>query len=90
MSTGSIIPEIEINTSSGKMTLGNARIVNIASPTTIARNRGGGWGVGYQGAFVPKQTKNRFEEMEINFTFAMITISHKKDKGITDNWSSGG
>ncbi len=90
MSAGSVIPEIEINTLGGKITLEKATIVNIASPTTVGRKQGGGWGVEHQAFPVPKHTANRFEEMVFNFTFATIAIDHKKNKGFTDNWSSGG
>jgi hypothetical protein len=96
MNAKSSIPVVEINTPNGTLTLTNAKVVNLAPPAAPGSEQGGGsqrvWGPSSfrVGSPPPKHKKNKFEELEIKFTFQKISITRKSGKGLTDDWSSGG
>ena len=81
MNLKSIVPVVEINTPSGKVTLVNAKILGIALPVPRARPKRG---AGTKGL-------DTHELEEIEFTFQTIThtgkVGHKAD---LDNWAIGG
>ncbi len=81
MNLKSILPIVEINTPSGKVTLVNAKIVNIALSVPRA---GPKRGAGTEGV-------HTHELEEIDFTFQTITytgkVGHKAD---WDDWATGG
>ena len=77
MNAGSIIPVVEINTPSGKVTLENATIVNIAPPGPRAGRKHG----------KPRDT-HELTEIEITFTKIWVETG-KKGNGWVDDWSSG-
>ncbi len=96
MAAGSPLFVVEIDTPGSKVTLLDARIVNIIHPVFHITPKGGtshrtygpvNWRLGGSSG----KNHNPFDLIEIELTFQKIIYNSKSGrKGLTDDWSSGG